>query len=189
MLSPDGISVRPAAFGVLIVPAEFAVEPCGTSIQRIFHIQPLTAAFGFPASVDQDEMPDSRSGPCNARADRPARQNFLLNFAERQWARNRGCGQSACDPQRFFQILRLIAGAGDVSRMGVGAAIRLTGFPAPCHPRSQFALTPGGVRIVMLAYAGGDSRPTPFALELALQPEKEPRHDSRLLSARTHGFG
>jgi len=190
MLSPDGISVRPTAFRVLIVPAEFAVEPCGTPVERIFHIHPLAAAFGFPASVDQDEMPDCQSGPGDACADRSARENLLLNFAERQWARHRGRSQPADDPQRFFQILRPIAGVGDVCPVRVGAAIRLTGLPAPRHPGRQFALTPGGVRIVMLAYARGDSRPTPFASQLTLQPDKQLGHvPETTLTSRANGVG
>ena len=110
MLSPDVIRVRPTASRVLIVPAKFAVQPCGTPIEGIFHIQPLAAAFGSPAPVDQGEMAGGRTGPGDARANRAARKDFLLNPAERQSARNRGRSQPADDPQRFFQILRPIAG-------------------------------------------------------------------------------
>jgi hypothetical protein len=179
MLSADGIGVRPAASGVLIVPAEFTVQPCGTSIQGILNIEPLVAAFGFRAAVDQGEMADRRPRPTDAHANRAAGEDLLLNPGECQRTRGRGRGQPADDPERLFQILRPIAG------VGLGAAIRF----APGHPGRQFALTPGGVGIVVAAYARGDRSPAPFTLQLTLQLKREPRHDSRLLSAGTHGFG
>src|ERR1022692_2623507 len=98
MLSPDVIRVRPTASRVLIVPAKFAVQPRGTPIQGILHIQPLAAAFGSPASVDQREMADRRPWPGDTHANRAACEDFLLNPCECQWAGSRGRGQPADYP-------------------------------------------------------------------------------------------
>jgi hypothetical protein len=78
----------------------------------------------------------------------------------------------------------------DVSFVRVGAAIRLTGLPAPRHPGRQFTLTPGGVRIVVLAYTRGYSRPTPFAPQLTLHPDKQLGHvPDTILTSGANGFG
>jgi hypothetical protein len=83
----------------------------------------------------------------------------------------------ADQPQRLFQILRLIAGVGYVSGIRTGAAVFVAGLPAPGHPGRQFALTPGGIRVVMPAYARGDGSPAPFALQLTLELYEELRHE------------
>lgn len=120
-------------------------------------------------------MPDRRSRPADAHADRAAGENFLLNPGEYQRALRRRSGQPADDPQRPFEELRLIAGLGDVPGIGMRAAILAASLPLPRQPSRQFALAPWGVRIIVLADTRGDGSPAPFALQLALRPEEELR--------------